>query len=308
MKNSNDNVVSTDVQQAPAHPLVCDLNVKRLKGFEHIMPLVYAEPSCESQYLSEHKSEIESIINTHKNQGDITTASVYLRTFFNSQWIAINETEKYSPGSLLKVPELITLYKMEELHPGFLAKSYKYEKPFVTHRNINFESKHIEPGKSYTVKDLIRYMIVYSDNEATMMLNQIIDRNLFNKVFSDVGLKEPDYNSMDYPMTAPDYSVFFKELFNGSYLSFSSSENCMKLLSETEFNEGMISGLPAGCAAAHKFGEGGPVQAPNFSESALIYCGKRPYLLTVMTKGTDIKKLPPVVKDISRKVFEIMSK
>jgi beta-lactamase class A len=108
-------------------------------------------------------------------------------------------------------------------------------------------------------------------------------------------------------MNAPDYSVFFKELYNGSYLSFENSEACMQLLSNTDFNEGMIAGLPAGAFAAHKFGEGGPDTEPNFCESALIYNGNRPYLLTVMTKGKDIKKLPAVIKEISKKVYEIMN-
>ena len=285
----------------------CDLNIKRLDGFQYIKPLLYAEPNCESVYLSSHKSMLMSMLDSYKTKGDIQTGSIYLRVFKQAQWISINENELYSPGSLLKVPELIAFYKMEEKKPGVLDKKLIYEKPFVTHRNINFESKHIELGKSYTIRELLRYMIVHSDNEATMMLNQIVDRNLFNKVFSDVGLKEPDFNSRDYPMNAADYSVFFKELYNGTYLNYEHSEACMKLLTETDFKEGFLSALPAGIKVAHKFGEGGPDTAPNFSESAIIYLGNQPYLLTVMLKGRDIKKLPLVTRDISRKVFEIMA-
>ncbi len=305
-KNKSVAAVEAPIETSTAHSNLCDLNAKRLNGYQFIKPLLYAEPYCESQFLASYKHEIESLIGAYKSKGDITSAAVYIRTFANPQWIAINETEKFSPGSLLKVPEMMTLYKMEEAKPGFLKKTFLYEKPFVTHRNTTFNSNHIQVGKTYSVQELIRYMIVYSDNEATMMLNQVIDRNMFNKVFSDVGLKEPDFNSNDYPMSAPDYSVFFKELFNGSYLTMEHSEACMKLLTESDFEEGMMGGLPSGCMAAHKFGEGGPENAPNFCESAMIYTGNKPFLLTIMTKGADMKKLPNVVKEITKKVYAVM--
>jgi hypothetical protein len=93
------------------------------------------------------------------------------------------------------------------------------------------------------------------------------------------------------------------ELYNGTCLSFKDSEECLKLLSEAEFKDGMLKTLPEGITVAHKFGEAGPTSEPNFSESAIIYAGKNCYILTVMTKGKDIKKLPLVVSEISQKIY-----
>ena len=285
----------------------CDLNIARLKGFQFIHPLLYAEPNCESQELSNHKLEIESVINSNKVAGNISSASVYLREFKQAQWISINENETYSPGSLLKVPELIALYKMNELNPGFLDRTIVYNGATKNNRVVTFESKHVVIGKAYTIKELLYYMIVYSDNDATIMLNKVIDKSVFNNVFSDNGLKEPENNATSYPITARDYSIFMKELYNASYLNFKDSEACLSLLSKSEFNEGLISGIPANSTVVHKFGEGGFDNAPNFSESAIVYCGNKTYLLTVMTKGTDMKKLPKVIGEISKKVYEIMN-
>ena len=284
----------------------CDLNIARLKGFEFIHPLLYAEPNCESEELSSHKLEIETIINSNKVEGNITAASVYLREFKQAQWISINENETYSPGSLLKVPELIAFYKMNELVPGFLDRTIVCDGSFANNRVIAFESKHIVNGKTYTIKELLYYMIVYSDNDATIMLNKVIDKSVFNDVFSDNGLKEPVFNSSSYPITARDYSIFMKELYNASYLNFKDSEACLSLLSKSEFKDGLLSGLPANSTVVHKFGEGCFDNAPNFSESAIVYSSGKSYLLTVMTKGTDMKKLPKVIGEISKKVYEIM--
>lgn len=287
--------------------LTCNLNIARLKGYRFIHPLLYAEPNCEAPELMSYKGQIEEIINSNKQNGNITSASVYVREFSQAEWIVINEEEKYSPGSLLKVPELIAYYKMEELNPGYLDQKITYDHKTASNKQITFESNHIELGKSYTIRELLKYMIVYSDNEATIILNRMINGDIFKKVFSDIGLKEPDFKSSDYLMDVMDYSIFMKELYNSSYLNFKHSEECLELMSQSKFSDGLISALPGGCDVVHKFGESGTTDNPNFSESAIIYCGKKPYLLTVMTKGKDMKKLPKVVSEISKKVYDIMS-
>lgn len=285
----------------------CGLNIKRLNGYKFIHPLLYAEPTCESTNFSQFKSAIERIINSNKLSGNITNASVYLREFTSAQWISINDEEKYSPGSLMKIPELIAYYKMNEQNPGVLNKVIKYNQAFESTKNPTILSKHIEIGKSYTIKELLEYMIVYSDNNATILLNQHIDQKCFSKVFSEIGLKEPDYSANEYPLTAKEFSIFMKELYNASYLNRIDSETCLELLNKSDFKDGLISGLPDNCSVSHKFGEGGYVTAPNFSETAIVYCGKKPYLLTVMTKGTDMKKLPKVIQEISKTVFDLIN-
>lgn len=285
----------------------CSLNVKRLQGYQFVHPLLYAEPACESPELSYIKSAIESELNSNKSLGNITSASVYLRAFGKAEWTVINENEKFSPGSLLKVPELITLYKMNELQPGFLDKTVNYTQQLSSHKNTTFTSKHIQLGKSYSIRQLMQYMIMYSDNDATLLLNQILDRDVFTKVFTDAGLSAPDYNAMEYLVSAKDYSIFMKELYNSTYLSTKDSEACLELLSKTDFNKGMISGLPDSCMVSHKFGEGGLDNAPNLSESGIVYCGNKPFLLTVMTKGTDMKVLAKVISEITKKTYDMMS-
>ena len=284
-----------------------NLKIKRLGGYQYIRPLLFAEPTCESTLLTQYKPDIESIIENNKSQGNISSASVYIREFSNAEWISINETEKYSPGSLLKIPELITFYKMNEKTPGILNRKVLYNKNFAADKHPTYLSKHITLGQTYTIRELLEYMIVYSDNNATMLLNSIIDQSAFKRTFTDIGLKEPDFKASQYPISACDFSIFMKELFNASYLTKEDSEACLNLLSQSDFKQGLLSGLPEGCATAHKFGEGGFDNSPNFSESAIVYCGKRPYLVTIMTKGNDMKKLPKVVGDISKKVFEIMN-
>ena len=285
----------------------CNYNVERLTGYQFIRPLLFAEPACESATLLNTKTEIESLIDSYKAAGTITSASVYLREFHQGEWISINDQEKYSPGSLLKVPELITFIKMNETQPGLLDKKILFDKSIASDKTATYLSKSIKLGETYTIRQLLDYMITYSDNNATLILNKIIDVNIFKKVFTDIGLTAPDFNAKEYPITARDYSYFMKGLYNASYLTIPESEYCAEMLSNCDFKDGIVAGLPTGCKVIHKFGEGGYDNSPQFSESAIIYCNHGAYLLTIMTKGSDMKKMPQVLSAISKKVYETLN-
>jgi len=285
----------------------CNFTSMRLNGYQYIRPFLYGEKQCESDNLLPIKAQVEAVINSYKNSGVVSTASVYLRQLNQGDWFAIGSNEKYNPGSLLKVPELITFMKMNEKRPGLLDKKITYTQAFVFTKHANYVSKSIEVGKSYTIRELLYYMIAYSDNNATMLLNQQMDLGIFSQVFVDLGIPSPDLTKKDIPITAKEFSFFMRVLYNASYLNITDSEYCTELLSHSDFTMGMLSGLPKDLKIAHKFGEAGDSDSSYLSESGIIYVNNSPYLLTVMTKGKNPQALPSVIADVSKRVFELMN-
>ena len=283
----------------------CNYKNTRLSGYTFTRPLLYGDRSCESDRLSYIKNKVSELISTFKTSGSISNASVYMRVLNSSEWFQIGESEKYNPGSLLKVPELITFFRMNEKNPGLLNKKISYATPLSLKKQALFVSKHIEVGKTYTIRELLHYMIAYSDNEATMLLNQQMDLDIFKKVFTDLGMANPDMTKNDIPITIREYSLFLRVLFNASYLNIEESEFYTGLLSQSDFDKGLLNGLPKGTRAAHKFGAAGEGVNSHFSEAGIIYLDTNPYLITVMTKGRDPKALPAVVANISRTVFDL---
>jgi len=286
--------------------ITCNYNIKRLSGYSFVRPLMFVDDECECEELFPIRDRINKLIEDYKGSGDLISASVYLKSYSKNGWVGINENERFKPGSLLKVPELIAFLKMDEDHPGFLNKKLVYDHRTITDKRPSIVSKSIEPGHSYTIRDLLSYMVIYSDNNATMLLNANIDVNTFKKVFSDIGLAEPDWRSNDYPISAKDYSLFMRELYNASYLSIEDSEFATELLAKSDFKNGLIKDLPPYLQTAHKFGEAGTNTELEFHETALIYLEKGPYLLTVMTKGKDSNKLPQILTQISNIVYQNM--
>ena len=54
------------------------------------------------------------------------------------------------------------------------------------------------------------------------------------------------------------------------------------------------------------FGENNTADSKQLHESGIIYLGTHPYLITIMTKGTDLNKLPDVISSLSKDVFNYM--
>jgi len=286
---------------------VCNYKVKRLTGYNYIKPLLFVDNECESENLSSIKQSVYQLIENYKKNNVISSASIYLKSYNTNEWTSINPDEKFKPGSLLKVPELIAFLRMNEINPGLLDRQILFDRPFELSKKPEFISKSIQIGKKYTIRELLTYMIAYSDNNATLLLNTLIDVKIFKKVFTDLGLPEPDWNASDYPLTSNDFSLFMRALFNASYLNIEDSEFAYKLLSKSDFKEGILKSLPPSIKAIHKFGEAGDLVEKQLHESAVIYLDNNPYLVTIMTKGTDMKKLPEVINQISSLIYQNMN-
>lgn len=282
-------------------------------GYRFASPLLCSDGREESKDLASLKSKIDDIIRQKKETGAVSTASVYLRLLNNSKWFSINENDVYFPASLMKVPVLMVYLHASEIIPGLLNKELYLSKQAAKQLPLQtFQIQNLEGGKSYRIGFLLSRMIVNSDNAATYLLNTNLDIPEFQKLFVDLGLPEPDVHNPKYLMTASGYSRFFRVLYNATYLSKENSELALNLLSQGEFKDGIIKGIPDGTVVAHKFGEYGEgnIKDPNnnqLHETGIFYYKGDPYLLTVMTKGSSLNSLTQTLSDISSEVYKSMN-
>jgi beta-lactamase class A len=283
-----------------------EYNIARLTGYKHIKPLVSAETACESRKYAGVKQDLERAIKEYKKQGLLTSASVYVRDFKKGEWTLVGEGEQFAPGSLIKVPILMAYLRMAEVTPSILDKKMRLASPIANLPSQVFKGKSIEIGKEYSVKELLHYMIADSDNSATVLLTSSMEFEVFRKMFVDLGLQEPKPVDNDFKITAKEYSMFMKALYNASYLNIQNSEYALSMLSQSEFKEGILKNLPSSLSVAHKFGEAGNVNEHQLHESGIIYLDGNNYMITVMTKGKELKSLSDVLGGISRLVYDDM--
>ncbi len=282
----------------------CDFSVVRLSGFHFVKPLLYTDQGCEAPRFASLKSEIANLTETLKSNGAVSTLSVYLRVFKQGEWMAYKPEEVYKPGSLLKVPVLITFLRMAEVNPAIMNKQVVFEGHNSKLPQQQITTETLKAGRKYSMKELIYFMIVHSDNDATALLESQITNQEFQKTFVDLGLTSQNKDEKGaYLISAKDYSVFLKVLYNASYLNIKDSEYATSLLGETNYNEALAKGLPAKTQVAHKFGESGNLKEHQLHDAGIIYVNDMPYILTIMTKGADLKKLSDAIAQVSKLVY-----
>lgn len=284
-----------------------DYKVVRASGLNFVKPLLYVEPYHESEKYASLKALLQNFIDDNSANGTITSASVYFRDFSDASWIACGNDLQFHPGSLAKVPMLFCYLQKAQIHPELLSETLIFSEP--TDSRIptqTFQGKSISAGKPYKVSQLLEYMIAYSDNNATHLLNTKMGVEPYKQVFADLAIPIPSMTDRNYTMTAKEYSKFLLVLFNASYLNKEMSEYACSILNKAEFQEGLLKPLPEGTKTVHKFGEFGNVAmgVHELHESAIVYMEGKPYLLTVMTKGTDKSKLPAILSRISQLVYQ----
>ena len=284
--------------------------------YQFIKPLL-ALDRPDGLALTEHQSlytSVSNYIQNQKAQGSLQSASVYFIDYGGSGSFNINEKEQYSPASMLKVVIMLAFFKQSESVPGLFDQQFTYE-PEIRKLldTVPFESPTtLVVGQSYSVSDLINKMIINSDNGAKdLLLSHMTDVYLSN-IYTTFGLNGPGINST-YTISAKDYSLFFRVLYNATYLTDTDSEKALSILSHATYADGLVAGLPKNTIVAHKFGEyvngtDDQINSVELHDCGIVYPSRHPYLLCIMTRGKDLKTLSTTISTISKMVYSDLIK
>lgn len=276
--------------------------------YQFIRPLLICQidEQTENYEYKPLEEKIESFINQSVKTKQLIRGSVYFRDLNTGRWIGVNEEKLYSPASLLKVPIMMSYFKEVENDPDILNKKYLYTQkpddinPLITKRIL-------QSGKEYSVMDLIRGMIIQSDNSAKDILSSHINPNILNETYNSLDIHGAyDLPHKSYEISAKKYALFFRVLYNGTLLSREMSNKAILLLNEVEFDKGLRAGTPENIQVAHKYGinavSDGKGYKVELSDCGIVYSKPSPYLLCVMTEGDN----PYVLADVIKKIAEIV--
>lgn len=265
-----------------------------------------AEDTIASRKL-DFTPKLDGFISGIKIPG-ISNISVYFRDLNNGPIVGVGEDNSFAPASLLKVPVLIAYLKWSEDRAGLLDEKILFDKAVdLEYQQIFKPEESVTLGTTYSIRELLERMIKYSDNQALLLLHKRIPPKYQNDLYSLLGVNPSIINDANGRITVRQYSIFFRVLFNSSFLSRSNSEYALKLLTEIAFDNGLRAGVPEKVPVSHKFGE----RKTNMDEQQVHDCGivyypNHPYLLCVMTRGSDTNSLVRGIKDVSSFVFNII--
>ncbi|TSC75624.1 MAG: beta-lactamase [Parcubacteria group bacterium Gr01-1014_31] len=283
-------------------PLTPDsLREVRRGKYTLVNPLLECDQGQEylAQHLRPFRYDMVQLVDDMVDDGRASKISVYFRDLNNGPWFGIHEQDDFIPASLLKVPILMTVYRLSRDNPELLRSVIPYRDAGPSAFTQHIQSPEQTPGASFTVEELAMMMVKYSDNNAATLLKNAVGDDELEKTFQDLGLVAP--GGQDYFITAKTYASFFRILYNASYLGINESEQVLRLLTETDFKKGLPAGVDPGVSVAHKFGERGQKDSPDkqLHDCGIIYHPQRPYLLCIMTRGSDFDALVKIIRDIS---------
>ena len=285
----------------------CTIKMYRKSGaFKYAHPLIMSDNLNESSCMEDLKVTVNNVIEKNVNSNKLGMASVYIRNLNDGEWISMNDDEKFNPGSLFKLPVFISYLKWSELKPDLMSTKITYsENQSKVPSHSYQQTTLLQDGMSYDIKFLLEQMIIHSDNKATFLLNNYMNQDVLKQVFNDLEMQMPDLHDRSYAISTKDYSKFLRVLYNGDYLNAANSEYALSVLSKSTFNDGLKQGVPQDVEIARKFGEfGDKLGNKQLHESGIIYNGESPYLITIMTRGKDIKDLSMIISEISKNVFQ----
>jgi len=285
-------------------------------GFSRFGPSSMAmadEPSLESR--------IRPLIDAHK--GKVAIAVKNLKT---GEAYLYHQDEPMPTASLIKLPIMVECYRQAE------EKKVKLDDMVTLKQEDKVPgsgilTEHFSPGASFSLRDAVHLMIVYSDNTAT---NLVLDR-------IGIGSTAETMEKMGYPHTKAHSKVYRRDtsvfperskvfglgsttasemirlceaLNKHEVVSKEASEAMLKHLQACDDREKFPRFLPAGTKIAFKTGS---VDAAR-TAAGIIECGQGPVALCVLTDQNEDKRWGPdnagnrLCADVARVVFDHFKK
>jgi hypothetical protein len=242
--------------------------------------------------------ELRKLVAEQKNK-DISLYFEFLNTGAN---IAINQDIKVWPASFPKLPVAMAVVKKVEKGIWSFNQEFELlEQDKDNHYGFLFNQP---AGTKFKLEELLKYILVYSDNTAYKILLRNLSDEELNEVTTDLGLEE--LFTSEGLVSAKEYSRLFRSLYTSSFLKRENSEKILNFLGHTELKNFLAQGIPNGVFFSHKFG----IDRANHSylDSGLVFVPNRPYLITVAIRGLGAPGEEGEINDFMKSVGELTYK
>lgn len=259
------------------------------------------------------ETAIQSIITEEQSDG-LTTAAVSFRDLRNGPTFSLNNNQVYLAGSLYKLPVMMRYLKDAQSDDKLLSQNITVHLTPLDAKDVqNLPSDQtIEDGHTYTVKELLRRMISYSDNNSLQVLiNFYHEMNPRYDVVEDtlveLGVSDPIRSGNPNAITSESLALIFRLLYNASFLDSDMSNLALTWMSQSSFHQGINAPIPKTITVANKFGYTALDSTKQLHDCGIVYYPDHPYILCVMTQGSNQPVLIKTIAKISQEIYNEVS-
>jgi beta-lactamase class A len=248
------------------------------------------------------RKKMKEIVAKHEAEGN--KIGVYFEFLNTGANVSINQDTRFWPASLSKMPTIFAAMKKVENGKWKLSNELVL---FAEDKDDRFGELYKQPvGTRFTIEELMKETLINSDNTAHKILVRNLKSEDYTNMFEALGMEEL-FNE-DYDITAKEYSRIFRALYNASYLNRDNSQQILRWLSETKFNEFLGASVAPSVTFSHKIGE--EYKQVVFLDSGIVYVPNRPYLITVMVKVEDnggVERAKQIMNELSAAAYDYVA-
>lgn len=227
--------------------------------------------------------------------------SLYYEYLPTGTSIRINANQEYRAASLMKLPAAMELFKADDLGLIDIDQQITIKEEWL---NDGFGELYEKgAGYSLSLREAVRILLEESDNTAGRIVLSATDAVL--------PLEERALGSLDIEFTvdtegvidigARSYGSFLKCLYFACYNSVENSQIILEYLTQTDFDQRIVAGVPTDTLVAHKIG----VFNTNVqSDCGIVYKDRSNYVLCIMIQGDDSPETNRHFANLSKIVYE----
>ncbi|PEQ82871.1 hypothetical protein CN481_24615 [Bacillus sp. AFS006103] len=249
-------------------------------------PASAAELTAQQNFSKKVSAELNKYIK--KTGGKVT---LEYRDLVTGDTFQINGKTPNRAASTIKLP--LALYIMEQADKGKINLNQKLKYKSYHYYSGSGVIQKDRVGTTYTIRDLVKKAMIYSDNIAFIMLKERVGQRNFIKYMKSIGGQYAYPNGQNLT-SANDLTIYAKRLYQFSEKSARGKE-LVGYLKRTVYNTTIPRGIK-GTAVAHKVGM---IPMDRIYNDAAIVYDKNPYVLAIMTKGISYEKSQKVIAGLA---------
>ncbi len=269
---------------------------KLLENYNNCLNKKYDESEL-SDELSTKISDVYNFINSNYN------ASVYYEDITSGFSFKFRENEIYYGASLIKIVEAMYLFDKAESNEIDINDTIKYTSKYISDFSTGMKTRKI--GEEVSIKDLISYAIMYSDNSAHFMLSDYIGISNLREYGKSLGAKNILSGGDSFGnQSANDTNIYLHH----AYEIINSGSEYGKLLKEYMLNtdhNSLYLTEKENNNVAHKYGS----YSTFYHDIGIVY-EEYPYYISILTNAkknsfNDSIGMSIPVNDIHKKINEL---
>ncbi|HOW28724.1 MAG TPA: class A beta-lactamase-related serine hydrolase [Elusimicrobiota bacterium] len=239
----------------------------------------------------------------------------YLKDMTTDREIVFGDTRLFPSASLVKVPIMMAI--LQKVRAGELALNAVLVMKRTDKIGGSGLLKRYRSGSCWSIRKLIEYMIVHSDNTATRLLVELVGTDYLNRAFaSDLGLhytqvQEEPLFSLDPDVTTENFTtpremgMLLEKLYRRECLSPDYSDMMVDIMKKSNIRTRVARFMPRQWAMADKTG----MLRGAYHHVGIVYTPVGNFVVCVLTAdGRGYGEAKWFMAQLGRKIFDYYRK